>query len=86
MRAEVRASIDEHNTIKLEAQHVRRLRLLLRPDLFAQPGNIKVVLNGKTVFEGALAERLRSCTRARSPTTGDPYLAYTAAMTFDVPK
>jgi hypothetical protein len=35
------ASIDDRNTIRLEAQHVRRLRLLLRPSLFSQPGNVK---------------------------------------------
>ncbi|MBK5188979.1 MAG: hypothetical protein JJD97_12105 [Gemmatimonadaceae bacterium] len=54
VRAELRASIDDRNTIRLDAQHVRRLRLLLRPDLFAHPGDVKVVLNGRTVFQGAL--------------------------------
>ena len=85
VRSGVRASIDEHNTIKLEAQHVRRLRLLLRPDLFAQPGNVKVVLNGKTVFEGAPPSDCALYARTLAD-SGDPYLAYTAAMTFDVPK
>ena len=85
VRSSVRASIDEHNTIKLEAEHVRRLRLLLRPDLFAQPGNVKIVLNGKTVFEGAPPSDCELYARTLSD-SGDPYLAYTAAMAFDVPK
>lgn len=85
VRSEVRASIDEHNTIKLDAQHVRRLRLLLRPDLFSQPGNVKVVLNGKTVFEGALPSDCALYARTLAD-TGDPYLAYSAEMTLDVPK
>jgi hypothetical protein len=85
VRSEVRASIDEHNTIKLDALHVRRLRLLLRPDLFSQPGNVKVVLNGKTVFEGALPSDCALYARTLAD-AGDPYLAYSAEMTFDVPK
>ncbi len=64
---------------------MRRLRLLLRPDLFAQPGNVKVVLNGNTVFEGALPSDCALYARTLAD-SGDPYLAYTTAMTFDVPK
>ncbi len=85
VRSGVRASIDEHNTIKLDALHVRQLRLLLRPDLFPHQGNVKVVLNGKTVFEGALPNDCELYARTLAD-AGDPYLAYTAALTFDVPK
>jgi hypothetical protein len=85
VRAELRASIDDHNTIRLEGQHVRRLRLLLRPDLFAHEGAVKVVLNGKTVFEGPLSTdcALYAHTLALR---GDPYLAYSSEMTFEVPR
>jgi dienelactone hydrolase len=85
VRSGVRASIDERNTIKLDAQHVRRVRLLLRPDLFAQPGNVKIVLNGKTMFEGPLPTDCALYARTLAD-TGDPYLAYSAELTFDVPK
>jgi hypothetical protein len=85
VRAEVRASIDDHNTIRLDAEHVRRLRLLLQPNLFAHEGPVKVVLNGKTVFEGPLPTdcNLYAHTLAER---GDPYLAYSSAMTFVVPR
>jgi hypothetical protein len=85
VRAEVRASIDDHNAIRLEAQHVRRLRLLLRPDLFATAGNVKVVLNGKTVFEGPLPIDCGLYARTLAD-FGDPWLAYSAELTFDVPR
>jgi poly(3-hydroxybutyrate) depolymerase len=85
VRAELHASIDDHNTIRLDAQHVRRLRLLLRPDLFAREGAVKVVLNGKTVFEGPLQTDCDLYARTLAE-RGDPYLAYSAAMTFEVPR
>ena len=85
VRAEVRASIDDHNTIKLETQHVRRLRLLLRPDLFAHEGPVKVVLNGKTVSDGPLPTDCALYARTLAE-RGDPYLAYSSELTFEVPR
>jgi dienelactone hydrolase len=85
VRAEVRASIDDHDTIYLDAQHVAKLRLLLRTDLFRQTGKIKVVLNGKTVFEGPLGSDCALYARTLAD-TGDPWLAYSSAMTFEVSK
>jgi poly(3-hydroxybutyrate) depolymerase len=85
VRAELRASIDDHNTIRLDAQHVRRLRLLLRPDLFVHEGAVKVVLNGKTVFEGPLPTDCAMYAHTLAE-LGDPYLAYSTEMTFEVPR
>jgi hypothetical protein len=85
VRAEVRGSIDDHDTIRLDAQHVRRLRLLLRPDLFTAIAAIKVVVNGKTVFEGPLPNDCALYARTLAD-YGDPWLAYSAEMTFDVPR
>jgi poly(3-hydroxybutyrate) depolymerase len=85
VRAEVRGSIDDHGTIRLDAQHVRRLRLLLRPDLFTAVATMKVVLNGKTVFDGPLPNDCALYTRTLAD-YGDPWLAYSAEMTFDVPR
>ncbi|HEY2897837.1 MAG TPA: HEAT repeat domain-containing protein [Gemmatimonadaceae bacterium] len=85
VRAEVRASIDDHNTIKLETQNVRRLRLLLRPDLFAHEGPVKVVLNGKTVSTGPLSSDCALYARTLAEQS-DPYLAYSTELTFEVPK
>lgn len=85
VQAEVRASIDDHNTIKVDAQHVRRLRLLLRPDLFAHEGPVKVVLNGKTVSSAPLSTDCALYARTLAE-RGDPYLAYTSEMTLEVPR
>ena len=85
VRAEVHASIDDHSTIKLETSHVRRLRLLLRPDLFARDGPIKVVLNGKTVSEGTLQTDCALYARTLED-LGDPYVAYSSELTFEVPR
>jgi dienelactone hydrolase len=85
VRAGVRAQIDDHNTIRLETQHVRRLRLLLRPDLFANEGNVKVVINGKTISDGPLQTDCALYARTLSE-HGDPYLAYSTEMTLEVPK
>lgn len=83
VHVEVRASIDDHDVIHLNTEHVRRLRLLLRPDLFDRAGDVRVVLNGKTVFTGPVA--IDCAVYARSwAASHDPYLAYTSELTFDV--
>jgi len=84
VQAEVRASIDDHNTIRLDTQHVRKLRLLLRPDLFAHDGPVKVVLNGKTISDGSLQTDCALYARTLAD-RGDPYLAYSSELTFEVP-
>jgi hypothetical protein len=85
VRAEVRASIDDHNTIRLETEHVRRLRLLLRPDLFTHDGPVKVVLNGKTISNAPLQTDCALYARTLA-TWGDPYLAYSSELTLEVPR
>jgi len=83
VHVKVRASIDDHNTIHLDTEHVRKLRLLLRPELFQDAGDVRVVLNGKTVFTGPVA--VDCAVYARSwAASHDPYLAYTSELTFDV--
>jgi len=75
--------IDDHNVIHLDTEHVRKLRLLLRPDLFDRAGDVRVVLNGKTVFTGPVA--IDCAVYARSwAASHDPYLAYSSELTFDV--
>jgi len=85
VRATVRASIDDRNTIRVETQRVRRLRLLLRPELFAHEGPVKVILNGKTVADGPLPTDCSLYARALVQ-RGDPYLAYSSELTFEVPR
>jgi dienelactone hydrolase len=83
VHVEVRASIDDHDTIHLDTQHVRKLRLLLRPDLFTRAGDVKVVLNGKTVFSGPVPYDCAVYARSWAA-SHDPYLAYSAELTLDV--
>ncbi|HEV7704816.1 MAG TPA: hypothetical protein VGO46_11010, partial [Gemmatimonadaceae bacterium] len=85
VRAAVRGSIDDKNTVKLEVQHVRRLRLLLRPDLFTPGSNVTVKLNGKTMFAGPLPIDCALYARTLAD-FGDPWLAYSAELTFEVPR
>lgn len=85
VRGTARGSIDDHNTIHVDAEHVRRLRLLLRPDLFAHDGPVTIVLNGKTVFQGVLPSDCALYARTLAD-EGDPYLAWSSEMTFDVPQ
>ena len=85
VHVEVRASIDSHNTIHLDTQHVARLRLLLRPDLFEHPGDVRVVLNGKTAFTGPLVPDCAVYARSWAA-SHDPYLAYSTELTLDVPR
>jgi AhpD family alkylhydroperoxidase len=81
----VRESIDDHNIIHLDTQHVQRLRLLLRPDLFDHAGDETIVLNGKTVFAGPVSYDCAVFARSWA-VSQDPYLAYSAEMAFDVPR
>jgi hypothetical protein len=85
VHVEVRASIDDRNTIHLDTRHVSKLRLLLRPDLFEHPGDVRVVLNGKTAFAGPLVADCAVYARSWAA-SHDPYLAYSTEITLDVPR
>ena len=82
--AEVKAQIEKNNTVRVETKNIRRLRLLLRPDLFPTPGPVRIKLNGKTVFEGEVRYDCVVLKRSLEE-TGDPYLAYSATMDLAVP-
>jgi len=80
--AEVKASIDDDNTVHLKTRRVRRLRLLLRRELFPSDGPVRVVLNGKEIFAGALPEDCELLQRSWQE-VADPFLAHSAEFTFD---
>jgi hypothetical protein len=82
--AEVRGEISDRGEVRLDTKRIRRLRLLLRPELFRDTTNIRVVVNGRRVFAGPL---LTSCALLRESyeATGDPYLAYSTELDFTVP-
>ena len=81
--AEVRASIAADNTIRLESSNVRRLRLLLRPELFARDGPVRVLLNGREVFSKRVPHSCTLLNRTLAA-SGDPFLAHSAELTFEV--
>ena len=80
---EVDARILPDNTIDIKTRNVKKLRLLLRPELFAISGPIRVRLNGK---EQAPFELKRDCQlfSHSAELFADPFLAYTEAIDLDV--
>ncbi len=85
LAAEVKAEVEKDNTIRLNTRRVRRLRLLLRPELFSTPGPVRVLLNGKEVFAGELPQTCSTLERSLEQ-TADPLLAWSAELAFDVPR
>ena len=83
--AEVKAEIEKNNTIRLNTHRVRKLRLLLRSELFASPGPVRVLLNGKEVFSGELPADCSILERSLQQ-TADPLLAWSSELIFEVPK
>jgi len=81
---EVDARILPDNTIDVKTRSVKKLRLLLRPELFSAAGTVRVRLNGK---EQPPLELKRDCQLFAHSTAlyADPFLAYTDAASFDVP-
>jgi hypothetical protein len=81
--AEVQATINDDNTIRVDTHRVKRLRLLLRGELFQSEAPVRVLLNGKEVFTGALPEDCDLLHRSWQE-VADPFLAYSAELTFEV--
>jgi len=81
--AEVQGRIEEDNTIRVDTHGVKRLRLLLRPDLLPRRGRVRVVLNGKETFSGELPQSCRLLQESWQA-TNDPMLAYSSQLAFDV--
>ena len=73
------------NLIDIKTHNVKKLRLLLRPELFHSPGPVRMRLNGK---EQPALELKRDCQLfARSADAyADPFLAYTDEVVLDVSK
>jgi pimeloyl-ACP methyl ester carboxylesterase len=83
--AEISGQIKTDNTMELTTRNVKRLRLLLRPELFASPGPFRVVINRKAVFQGELKQDCKVFQES-SDKFDDPLLGYGEAMDFDVGK
>ncbi len=83
--AEVEARISPDNRIDIRTKNIRKLRLLLRPELFHGPDPVQVRLNGK---DQPAVKLKRDCQlfRRSEETYADPFLAYTDEAVLDVPK
>ncbi|MGB7553494.1 MAG: dienelactone hydrolase family protein [Candidatus Korobacteraceae bacterium] len=83
--AEVEGRILPDNSVEIKTKNVRRLRLLLRPELFETAAAVRVRINGK---ERPAMELRRNCQlfAQSAETYGDPVLGYTDEMVIDVPK
>jgi hypothetical protein len=83
--AEIEGRILPDNTVEIKTKNVRKLRLLLRPELFDAPAAIRVRVNGK---EQPPRELEKNCAlfAQSTETYGDPFLSYTDEVVIDVPK
>lgn len=82
---EIEARILDGHIIDIDAHNVKKLRLLLRPELFHAPGPLRIRLNGK---EQLTVELKRDCQlfQRSNATYADPFLAYTDEIILDVPR
>lgn len=83
--AEIEGRIKPDNTVELTTRNVKRLRLLLRPELFASPGPIRILMNRKEVFRGELKRDCRVLAQT-ADALADPFLGYSNSMDFTVGK
>ncbi len=67
-KADVDARVKNDNTIDIHSHEVRSIRLHLRRELLPQPGELRIVWNGKKMFGGPLRDY---CSLAITPETGD---------------
>lgn len=82
--ARVQATVQPDGSIRLVSENVRRLRLLIHPDLLADPGSLRVVANGEEVFSGGVGIDCGTLERTWTE-IGDPRLAWGAAVEIEVP-
>jgi hypothetical protein len=68
-KSAVEARVKTDNTIEIHSHDVKKLRLYLRPELLPKPGDLRIVWNGKKLFNGPLRD---PCALSPLPTIGDP--------------
>jgi pimeloyl-ACP methyl ester carboxylesterase len=80
--ARVEAQVKSDNTIELRSHDIKHLRVYLRPELLTKSGDLRVLWNGKKVFQGPLQD---GCPATAGPTTGDAKLDLTDHQDFSLP-
>lgn len=83
--AEVEARITDGNVIEVKTRDVKRLKLLLRPELFSSKEPIRVVVNGKERYAGNMEQDCSLFTQT-AEIYADPLLAYTDEIVIDLTK
>lgn len=83
--SEAEGQILADNLIAIKTRNVKKLRLLLRPELFHSPGPVRVRLNGKDEPPIKLKRDCQIFLRS-AENYADPFLAYTDELVLDVPK
>lgn len=78
----VEARVKSDNTIEIHSHDVKRIRLHVRPELLPKPGDLRIVWNGKKMFEGPLRDR---CSLPPSLSAGDPKLDLTDTRDLALP-
>jgi pimeloyl-ACP methyl ester carboxylesterase len=67
----VEARVKADNTIEIHSHDIKSLRLYLRPELLPKAGDLRIVWNGKKLFNGPLRD---PCALSPLPPIGDPRL------------
>ena len=70
-KSDIDARVKADNTIEIHSHDVKSIRLHLRPELLPKPGDIRIMWNGRKIFNGPLRDR---CSLPSPATTGDPDL------------
>ena len=83
--SEVEGRILSGNLIDIKTHHVKKLRLLLRPELFHSAGPVRIRLNGKDQPAVELKQDCQLFQRSLE-TYAEPFLAYTDEVVLDVAK
>lgn len=69
-KSDLDARVKPDNTIEIHSHDVKSIRFHLRPELLPRPGDIRVIWNGKKMFNGPL----RDVCSLPAPASGDPKL------------
>jgi len=83
--AEMQGRISEGNVIEIKTRNVKKLRILLRPELLADSGPIRVRLNSKELQPIELRRDCQLFRRSAQDYT-DPFLAFTDEVMLEVGK
>lgn len=84
-QAELEGRILDNNTIDIKTKNVRKLRVLLRPELLSGTGPIRILVNGTERFNGAMQKDCGLFERS-TQAWADPVLAYTQEITVESEK